>query len=232
MTLVELMENLTNDDPPREVSNGCMTEGTIREHIDTGGTLLNNEQARVLLDEIDRLRKDCEHHRQAALDISDENDRLRKLVPPETERGPGFVGQGSWSVYAEKVVAERDEARDDLNTLCEDIRVLKEEYDDFKSAADERIQELREDNSTLADDNWQLQEKVKRLGEQLAAKKEHTNVHFNSKDDFVGITGYGQFSLKQVDKDRWEIHLLEEKVTLYNKKGHRVRGHHNHDGDW
>lgn len=261
--------------------------------------LIHESDFNYLLVEINRLRKDCEHHKQAALDISDENDRLvqdmadqedaaatwdqveaildgftvdpprpgakrvqdlfdvinrlqnenafqnqrmqelfkkaehlEKLVPPESERGPGFVGQGTWSVFAEKVVAERDEARDDLSTLCEDIRVLKEEYDDFKSAADERIQELREDNSALADDNWQLQEKVKRLGEQLAAKKEHTNTHFNSKDDFVGITGYGQFSLKQVDKDRWEIQLLEEKVTLYNKKGHRVRGHHNHDGDW
>ena len=169
--------------------------------------LIHESDFNYLLVEINRLRKDCEHHKQAALDISDENDRLRKLVPPEFERGPGFVGQGSWSVFAEKVVAERDEARDDLNTLCEDIRVLKEENDE-------------------------LQEEVKKLGAQLAAKKEHTNVHFNDKNSFVGVTGYGQFSLKQVDKDRWEIHMLNEKVTLYNKKGHRVRGHHNHDGDW
>jgi len=244
----------------QRIEQDWLNETSIREHINAGGTLLNHEQARVLLDEIDRLRKSREHHRQTALDISEDNDqlqkqieeqnlrmqdlflkaeRLEKLVPPETERGPGFVGQGSWSVYAEKVVAERDEARDDLNTLCEDIRVLKEVYDDFKSSADERIQELikdngafADDNAALTDDNRCLHEKVKRLGEKLAAKKEHTNVHFNDKDSFVGVTGYGQFSLKQVDKDRWEIHMLNEKVTLYNKKGHRVRGHHNHDGDW
>jgi DNA repair exonuclease SbcCD ATPase subunit len=215
------------------------TEQSIREHIDAGGTLLNNEQARVLLDEIDRLRKDCEHHKQAALDISDENDQLRKLVPPEPERGPGFVGQGSWSVYAEKVVAERDEARDDLNTLCEDIRVLKEEYDDFKSEADERIQALikdnrafADDNAALADDNRCLHEKVKRLEERLAAKKEHANCHYGDKFEFNGIDGYGNFSLRRVDKDRWEIQMLHEKVTLYNRKGHRVRGDHNYDGDW
>jgi len=136
-----------------------------------------------------------------------EINRLRKLVPPESERGPGFVGQGSWSVFAEKVVEERDELRDELSSLCEEIRILKEENDE-------------------------LREELEQLGAMIAAKKEHTNTHFNDKDNFVGITGYGQFSLKQVDKDRWEIHMLNEKVTLYNKKGHRVRGHHNHDGDW
>ena len=236
--------------------------------------LIHESDFNYLLIEVNRLRKDCEHHKQAALDISDENDRLvqdmadqedaaatwdqveaildgftvdpprpgakrvqdlfdvinrlqnenafqnqrmqelfkkaehlEKLVPPESERGPGFVGQGSWSVYAEKVVAERDEAK-------------------------ERVQELLRENSELARNNFVLHEEVTRCGASLAAKKEHTNVHFNDKDSFVGITGYGQFSLKQVDKDRWEIHMLNEKVTLYNKKGHRVRGHHNHDGDW
>lgn len=37
-----------------------------------------------------------------------EIERLKGLMPPD-ERGPGFVGQGSWSVFAEKVVAERDQ---------------------------------------------------------------------------------------------------------------------------
>ena len=112
-----------------------LTEESIREHINAGGTLLNNEQVRVLLDEIDRLRKSREHHRQTALDISDDNDqlqkqieeqnrrmqdlllkaeRLEKLVPPESERGPGFVGQGTWSVFAEKVVEERESTIQDL----------------------------------------------------------------------------------------------------------------------
>ena len=162
------------------------TVESIKEHLDAGGLAIGVGQARFLLDEI---------------------DRLRKLVPPETERGPGFVGQGSWAVFAEKVAAERDEARDDLNTLCEDIRVLKEENDE-------------------------LQEEVKKLGAQLASKKEHANCHYGDKFDFVGIDGYGNFSLKRVDKDRWEIQMLKEKVTLYNKKGHRVRGDHNYDGDW
>jgi len=176
------------------------TVESIKEHLDAGGLAIGVGQARFLLDEI---------------------DRLRKLVPPASERGPGFVGQGSWSVYAEKVVAERDaaqervkqhleekiELRDELSSLCEEIRILKEENDE-------------------------LREELELLGAMIAAKKEHTNTHFNDKDNFVGITGYGQFSLKQVDKDRWEIHMLNEKVTLYNKKGHRVRGHHNHDGDW
>lgn len=57
-----------------------ISETSIREHIDAGGTLLNNEQARVLLDEIDSLRKESTQRNQAASDISDENDHLRKLV--------------------------------------------------------------------------------------------------------------------------------------------------------
>jgi chromosome segregation ATPase len=213
------------------------TEQSIREHVDSGGRVLSCEQVRVLLYEI---------------------DRLRMLVPPESERGPGFVGQGSWSVFAEKVVEERDAARegmkqllaekiefrDELSSLCEEIRILKEENDELRDELEQlgdmvsakkehsSIQELLRENSELHRVNAGLQEEVTRCGASLAAKKEHTNTHFNDKDNFVGITGYGQFSLKQVDKDRWEIHMLNEKVTLYNKKGHRVRGHHNHDGDW
>lgn len=200
-----VMDEIMGDDSPQDPGD-WLSEEKIREHINAGGTLLNHEQAKVLLDEIDRLRKSREHHRQTALDISEDNDelqkqieeqnqrmqdllqkaeRLEKLVPPELERGPGFVGQGNWSVFAEKVVEERDRALDE----------------------------------------------VKRLGAEIAAKKEHANVHFNKKWEFVGVDGYGPFSLKQVDKDRWEIQLLHEKITLYNKKGHRVRSNHNHDGD-
>jgi DNA repair exonuclease SbcCD ATPase subunit len=255
------------------------TEQSIRDFIESGGKVLSRTDAITLLDEIDRLRKDCAHYKQAALDISDVNDHMRKqiddqnrrmqdlflktellekLIPPETERGPGFVGQGSWSVFAEKVVAERDAAQDrvkqlvdekidlcdELSGLCEEIRCLKEENDELRegmrllgnATASKKehssIQGLLRQNSELHRDNAGLQEEVTRCGTLLAAKKEHTNVHFNDKDSFVGVTGYGQFSLKQVDKDRWEIHMLNEKVTLYNKKGHRVRGHHNYDGDW
>jgi len=176
------------------------TVESIKEHLDAGGLAIGVGQARFLLDEI---------------------DRLRKFVPPESERGPGFVGQGSWAVFAEKVVAERDEARervkqlvdekidlcDELHGLCEEIRCLKEENDE-------------------------LQDEVKQLGAQLAAKKEHANCHYGDKFEFNGIDGYGNFSLKRVDKDRWEIQMLKERVSLYNKKGHRVRGDHNYDGDW
>jgi regulator of replication initiation timing len=176
------------------------TVESIKEHLDAGGLAIGVGQARALLDEI---------------------DRLRKLVPPESERGPGFVGQGSWSVFAEKVVEERDAARegmkqllaekiefrDELSSLCEEIRILKEENDE-------------------------LREELEQLGDMVSAKKEHANIHLGGKGELHGIDGYGPFNLKQVDKDRWEIWMLHEKVTLYNKKGHRVRGDHNYEGDW
>lgn len=53
-----------------------------------------------------------------------EIERLKGLMPPD-ERGPGFVGQGSWSVFAEKVVAERDFLRNQIDeyiALIEDLR--------------------------------------------------------------------------------------------------------------
>jgi DNA repair exonuclease SbcCD ATPase subunit len=206
--------------------------------------LIQESDFNDLLVEIDRLRKSREHHRQTALDISEDNDqlqkqieeqnlrmqdlsqkaeRLEKLVPPESERGPGFVGGESWSPFAENLRLERDELRDELSSLCEEIRILKEEYDDFKSEADERIQELRDDNGALADDNWRLEEQVKRLGEKLAAKKEHSSIDTDG-DEIHAISGYGSFRLTRTTADsQWSLTLNEDKVVLYNRKGRRVR---------
>ena len=267
---------------------------SVRDFIESGGKVLSRTDAITLLNEIDRLRKDCDHHKQAALDISDENDRLeqdiadqaegaaiwdqveaildgftvdpprpgakrvkdllteidrlRKLVPPETERGPGFVGQGSWSVYAEKVVEERDaareglkqllaekiELRDELSGLCEEIRCLKEENDELKEVSGILNREILKENSELHRINSGLQEEVTRCGAALSSKKEHANVHYGH-DEFLGVDGYGTFSLKRVYKDYWEFRLLNERVALYNRKGRRVRGQvidrNNHEPD-
>lgn len=46
-----------------------------------------------------------------------EVEQLRALLPPDVERSPRFVGQGSWSVFAEKVAAERDAARAEVQFL-------------------------------------------------------------------------------------------------------------------
>lgn len=55
-----------------------------------------------------------------------EIERLKGLMPPD-ERGPGFVGQGSWSVFAEKVVAERDALREELAERNKEIEWLRGE---------------------------------------------------------------------------------------------------------
>ena len=57
-----------------------------------------------------------------------EIERLKGLMPPD-ERGPGFVGQGSWSVFAEKVVAERDAALEKVAELTECLRWYVENDD-------------------------------------------------------------------------------------------------------
>lgn len=56
----------------------------------------------------------------------EEIERLKSLMPPD-ERGPGFVGQGSWSVFAEKVVAERDALREQLEESNKEIERLRQE---------------------------------------------------------------------------------------------------------
>jgi phage shock protein A len=195
--------------------------------------LIHESDFNYLLVEVDQLRKSREHHRQTALDISEDNDqlqkqievqnlrmqdlfqkaeRLEKLVPPESERGPGFVGQGSWSVFAEKVVAERDylqealsrtlaerdDARDELNTLCEEIRCLKEENDE-------------------------LREGMRLLGNATASKKEHTSIDTDG-DEPLEISGYGKFKLMRTTTDsQWMLFLNKENIMLYNRKGKRVR---------
>ena len=168
-----------------------LIEQSIREHVDSGGRVLSCEQVRVLLDEI---------------------DRLRMLVPPETERGPGFVGQGTWSVYAEKVVAERDAAQervkqlvdekidlcDELHGLCEEIRCLKEENDELK-------------------------EGMRLLSNVTSSKKEHTDIDTDG-DEPHAISGYGKFKLIRTTEDsQWMLFLNKESIMLYNRKGKRVR---------
>jgi len=66
--------------------------------------------------------------------------------------------------------------------------------------------------------------------------REHANLHYAA-TEFIGIDGYGPFSLRQMGKDQWEVRMLREKVILFNKKGRRVRAdvdsaHSNYDGDW
>lgn len=55
-----------------------------------------------LLDRVVALRAECE--------------RLRSILPPERERHRG-VGEGSWAVFAERMLAERDAAREELAAL-------------------------------------------------------------------------------------------------------------------
>lgn len=86
-------------------------------------------------------------------------------------------------------------------------------------------------------------DEIRRLNEQLESMKkdattrrEHANLHYST-DEFIGIDGYGAFSLRQICKDRWEVKMLREKVILFNKRGRRVRADvdnssSNYDGDW
>jgi hypothetical protein len=63
-----------------------------------------------------------------------EVERLRAILPPERERGQGIVGEGSWAVFAERVLVERDAAWEQARqaTAAERARIvawLKERAD-------------------------------------------------------------------------------------------------------
>lgn len=77
---------------------------------------------------------------------------------------------------------------------------------------------------------------IEMLKQEISEKVEHSNVHYG-KDEFVGIDGYGHYSLRKVCKERWEVILGSEKIILFNRKGKRVRGEvqpgtRDWDGDW
>lgn len=100
---------------------------------------------------------------------------------------------------------------------------------------DGEIARLREEIFNRDRELKEAKERVEALKVQLT-KHEYANVH-QTASDFVGIDGYGPFSLRQLSKDQWEIQMLRERVVLYNRKGHRIRGDINlatrdWDGDW
>jgi regulator of replication initiation timing len=182
--------------------------GSIREDIMMGAHSFKIEAVMVLLDEI---------------------DRIQKLVPPESERGPGFVGQGSWSVFAEKVVEERDELRIEVQNLRAWVDIADKAVRERDELRDE-LSSLCEEIRILKEENDELREELEQLGAMIAAKKERTNTHFNDKKDFVGIDGYGRFSVQKANDCLWILKLPNETVTFYNKKGRRVCANHIHSG--
>jgi len=51
-----------------------------------------------------------------------------------------------------------------------------------------------------------------------AEAKEHANIHYGT-DNFIGIDGYGPFSLKMLCKDRWEIKMLQREGDPLQPQG-------------
>ena len=73
-----------------------------------------------------------------------EVERLRAILPPERERGQGIVGDGSWAVFAERVVAERDALDEELSWM---IDALIGPQDDL--GTDEALRLAREEIGRL-----------------------------------------------------------------------------------
>jgi hypothetical protein len=60
-----------------------------------------------------------------------EVERMRAILPPERERGQGIVGEGSWAVFAERVTAERDELREEVERLRSQNAELRAALQDY-----------------------------------------------------------------------------------------------------
>lgn len=89
------------------------------------------------------------------------------------------------------------------------------------------INELREEIIRLRSTNSELRARI----DSRVSPAEFANVLY-LKGKLAEVTGYGKFHLKQLDRDLWSVSLHDEKIELYNRKGHRVRGNINPDGDW
>jgi len=216
-----------------------------------------NQSAKSLVDVNHQLQKELFEQNQLMNELFLKAERLEKLVQPDPERGPGFVGGESWSPFAENLRLERDELMIEVQNLRAWARTSTETAVGERNAAREGMKqlltekiELRDELNSLCEEirclkeeNDELSDEVKQLGDMISAmkmktktKSELSHVHY-SHDEFIGIDGYGPFSLKKLCKDRWEIKLGHEKVTLFNRKGRQVRGEvadtsKDWDGDW
>lgn len=72
----------------------------------------------VPLQDYEALESVAERLQTALANAHARADAAERALPPAAERGP-WPGEGTWSVFAEKVVEERDEARRRLAALAE-----------------------------------------------------------------------------------------------------------------
>ena len=75
--------------------------------------------------EIDKLTSEVQRLNKEIDNLTSEVQRLNKILPPDP-RGQGFVGEGSLSVFAMKVVEERDALAEKCALQDKLINELKE----------------------------------------------------------------------------------------------------------
>lgn len=76
--------------------------------------------------------------------LKNENERLRDILPPGADRSEG-VREGTWAVFAEKVVRERDEAQAEIKRLLREDEERSIEMDQLRAGC----RELEEENKRL-----------------------------------------------------------------------------------
>ena len=86
-------------------------EEEIRDEFEKGQ--VRHSSVNYLLALVDTLRAELRRASAEGEARGLELAALRAILPPSA-RGEGIVGEGSWAVFAEKVVTERDEAREKL----------------------------------------------------------------------------------------------------------------------
>jgi hypothetical protein len=125
-------------------------EDALREGVQRGGTVSlaerlrpNCEAAPWVVEEVKALEAEL----VAAIARA---ERAEKLLPPDT-RGEGGVGQGSWSVFAGRVVEERDAARERIAALETLAEIGETSYED---GAREHEQVATAWRNSAADEKW------------------------------------------------------------------------------
>lgn len=105
---------------------------------------MNNEECKDLYQEIEELEHRIAVQQEEITQLKNENERLRDILPPGADRSEG-VREGTWAVFAEKVVRERDEAQAEIERLLREDEERSIEMDQLRAGC----RELEEENKRL-----------------------------------------------------------------------------------
>ena len=192
-------------------------ENKARAHYEAGGTMAPDARVEDLLSMIDELR---------ACSITAEQE-IANLKKELSERCP-----------ADCLSHQSNHYKTVMNKLKDENETLREERHERSNIFGELLSVIHRDGGQYLITHGFEKATIDALDKfhkltynKLEPQKSFIDIKYEH-ETFVECRGYGRFSLRQLDKNRWSIDLNDEHIELYNKRGRHVRSNLNHDGDW